>query len=171
MSLLDTLSNAAKDTLNFLSPGVGVGNIFEEGVDVAQGGVKDASTIVSSTGSVISSIGDFFSYIAWIFHPLNILRVVEFITGANLFLVGIYLLTRRGGGSATSSPIVRRAIQASPAGRIIRVRQGARMGRYEGQREAARMEARQAETRTQREASAVEREQINRNARQTARNQ
>lgn len=173
MSLFDNILNA-------LNPAAPIESIFgaptnpvsqvESGIDTVQSGVKDASTVISDAGKTISSVGDFLSYVAWIFHPLNFLRAVEFIAGFNLFIVGIYVLMRgRRGGGATSSPIVRRAIQASPAGRVIRVRQGTRMGRYEGQREAARMSARQAETRTQREASAVERQEINRNARESVR--
>lgn len=176
MSLLDNIFNA----LNPAAPIeklIGVpSNPFTQakaGVNAVESGVKDASTVVSDAGSAISSVGDFLSYIAWIFHPLNVLRVVEFIAGFNLFIVGVYVLVRSRGGrsGATSSPIVRRAIQASPAGRVVRVRQGRRMGRYEGQREAARMEARQAETRSQRESSAIERQEINRNARQSVREQ
>lgn len=170
MSLLGDIENAVTSTLNRFAPLPfvgGAGSAAKTGVGAVESGVKDASTVINDAGSAISSVGDFLSYIAWIFHPLNILRVVEFLAGMNLFLVGIYLLTRgrSGRSGATSSPIIRRAIQASPAGRTIRVRQGTRMGRYEGQREAARMEARQAETLSQRQQSANERVQINRNAR------
>lgn len=170
MSLLGDIENSLVNTLNKFAPLPflgGAGSAAKAGVGVAESGVKDASTVISDAGGAISSVGDFLSYVAWIFHPLNILRAVEFIAGMNFFLVGIYVLTRSRSGrsGATSSPIVRRAIQASPAGRVIRVRQGTRMGRYEGQRETARMEARQAETLSQRQASANERVQINRNAR------
>jgi hypothetical protein len=114
-----------------------------------------------------AAVADFLAYIAWIFHPQTLLRVVEFIMGVLIGGWGIYILTARSArsGSGSSSHLVTRALGATPAGRVARVAQGRRMGRREGQREAARMESRQKETRSQREASAVEREQINRNAR------
>lgn len=117
-----------------------------------------------------AAVADFLAYIAWIFHPQTLLRVVEFIVGILLGGWGIYILTARSArGGGASSHVVTRALGATPAGRVMRVRQGRRMGRREGQREAARMEARQRETRSQREASAVERERINLDARRTAR--
>jgi hypothetical protein len=81
---------------------------------------------------------------------------------------GVYLLTSRGSAAGATA---RRIVSLTPAGRTIRVAQGARMGRHEGQREAARMQARQRDTRGARESSALERERINRSARQTARNE
>jgi hypothetical protein len=119
----------------------------------------------------ISSPLDFLKWIAWMFHPLNWLRMAEFLIGTLLAGWGIYILTARSarGGGASSHPVIRSVLSATPAGRAARVARGRRMGRHEGQREAARMEARQRETRPQREASAVEREQINRNARQSVR--
>jgi hypothetical protein len=179
MSLLSDIENGVVSTLNRFVPLPlvgGAGNALKTGVagvesvpgDI-QSAVKDASTVINDAGKGISSIGDFFSYIAWIFHPLNILRSIEFVWGTAIMAFGIWLLTRGGGrGRGASSSIVSRTLSATPAGRIARTRQGTRMGRYEGQRESARMEARQRETRSQREASAAEREQINRNARKAA---
>lgn len=119
----------------------------------------------------VNSTNDFLKLIAWLFYPHNILRAVEFVVGILLGGWGIYILSARSarGGGASSHPVLRRAISVTPAGRAMRVSQGRRMGRHEGQREAARMEARQEVTRPQREASAIEREQIGRSARQAAR--
>lgn len=132
--------------------------------DIAQT-VGNVPNDVSSIGGAIGSISDFLSYIAWIFYPAHILRAVEFVAGIIIGGFGLSILFRgRGGGGLTG-----RAISATPVGRVIRVRRGTRMGRYEGQREAARMEARQRETRSVREGSAYERERISRDARRRAR--
>lgn len=121
---------------------------------------------LSGISDLIQSVQDFLSYIAWLFHPLNFLRAAEFLLGIIVSGYGVWLLTSRSGRG------LGRAVTAMPVvGRTIRVAQGSRMGRHEGQREAARMRSRQSETRGQREASAVERERINLDARQTARNQ
>lgn len=117
---------------------------------------------ISSIGSAIGSVSDFLSYIAWIFYPTHILRAIEFVVGIVLILFGITHFRGFGG-------LGRRAISATPVGRVIRVRQGTRMGRYEGQREAARMEARQIETRSVRQSSAYERERTAHDARRRAR--
>lgn len=114
--------------------------------------------------SLITSVEDFLSYIAWLFHPLNFLRAAEFLLGIIVGGYGIWLLTSRSGRG------LGRAVTAVPVvGRTIRVAQGTRMGRHEGQREAARMRARQRETLGQRRESAYERERINLDARQSAR--
>lgn len=121
-------------------------------------------------GINFSSITDFFNFIGWLFDPHTMLRAVEFVAGLVLVGWGLHLVTQgRSVGGGSTSRIVRRAIQATPVGREMRVIQGRRMGRYEGQREAARMEARQRETRSVRESSANERAQISRSARERAR--
>jgi hypothetical protein len=131
-----------------------------------------ASGVISGLGAAVNSTTDFFKLIVWLFYPHNILRAVEFVTGLALVGWGISILGKglgSGRRGASSHPVIRRAISVTPAGRAIRVSQGRRMGRHEGQREAARMEARQSETLSQRQASANERVQINRNARQAPR--
>lgn len=148
----------------------GAGEAAASGAGAGAGAAGTASNIFKV--AKFAAVTDFLGYIAWILHPQTLLRTVEFIVGILLSGWGIYILTARSarGGGASSHPILRRAISVTPAGRAARVAQGRRMGRHEGQREAARMEARQRETRSQRESSAVEREQINRRARETARN-
>lgn len=173
MSLLSTIQDGINNAISVFSGGVPPSALKSE--EQAVGGAintigeapADFTRGLTRVGNAISSVGDFLSFISWLFHPLNWLRLAEFIWGTFIGAIGLYMLARRGGGA--SSRIVRRAISATPAGRAARVAQGRRMGRYEGQREAARMEARQTETRQQRESSAVERERINRRARQTAR--
>lgn len=119
---------------------------------------------LSGISDAIQSVQDFLSYISWLFHPLNFLRMGEFILGFITMAYGIWLLTSRPGRGLAHT-----IVSATPVGRTIRVTQGARMGRREGQREAARMRARQSETYSARQESAVERERINLDARRTAR--
>lgn len=120
---------------------------------------------LSGISDLIQSVQDFLSYIAWLFHPLNFLRAAEFLLGIIVAGYGVWLLTSRSGRG------LGRAVTAVPVvGRTIRVAQGTRMGRHEGQREAARMRARQRETLGQRQESARERERINLDARQSVRN-
>lgn len=128
--------------------------------------------VITAISGAINSTTDFLKLIAWLFDPHHILRAVEFVAGIVLTSWGLYILTRGMGGGrsgASSHPVIRRAISVTPAGRAVRISQGRRMGRHEGQREAARMEERQKVTRPQREASARERQEINRNARESAR--
>lgn len=161
---------ASAGTAETGSAAAGTGEAAAGGAGAGGGAAAGAASNIFKVAK-FAAVADFLAYIAWIFHPQTLLRVVEFIVGILLGGWGIYILTARSArGGGASSHVVTRALGATPAGRVMRVRQGRRMGRREGQREAARMEARQAETRSQREASAVEREQINRRARETARN-
>jgi hypothetical protein len=150
----------------------------EAGAGAAAAGGGAASSAANAAGNAATAakygafglsfgaLTDFLGYIGWLFHPLNWLRLVEFITGMALIGWGIYMLTQRRGTTGNITGTARRIISMTPAGREIRMAQGRRMGRHEGQREAARMEARQAETLGARQRSARERVQINRNARE-----
>jgi hypothetical protein len=48
----------------------------------------DAGGVVKSVADSIGSTLDFLKFIAWIFHPRNILRAVEFLTGIALIFFG-----------------------------------------------------------------------------------
>lgn len=168
-------AGAATGEAGTATAGAGEAGAASAGAGEAAGGAGAGGAAAGAASNVFkvakfAAVADFLAYIAWIFHPQTLLRVVEFIMGILLGGWGIYILTARSArGGGASSHVVTRALGATPAGRVMRVRQGRRMGRREGQREAARMEARQRETRSQREASAVERERINLDARRTAR--
>lgn len=133
------------------------------GTGAAAGGAGAAANNVFSAAK-FASVAEFLTYMAWILNPHTLLRAVEFLVGIFVGAWGIYLLTTSRASGAMGAT-ARRIIHLTPAGRTIRVAQGRRMGRREGQREAARMEARQRETYSQRQASARERVQINRDAR------
>lgn len=68
---------------------------------------------IEGAGNAVSSADDFFHLIAWMFSPRNILRVVEFVAGAGLIVVGLSF-ARVPGGSGT---IGGTAIKATPWGK------------------------------------------------------
>jgi hypothetical protein len=151
------------------TPATTINPLVTDSVDAVGGGA-----VIKTLGDAVTGTTDFFKMIVWLFYPHNILRAVEFVMGLFLAGWGLSILSRGLGGGrrgASSHPVIRSALSVTPAGRAVRISQGRRMGRREGQREAARMEARQTVTRPQREASALERQQINRNARQASREQ
>lgn len=165
MSILTDIKNLFTESLpQLLESGPQAANDLTQGkaYHPPPGPLSNIPKDISTIGSSITSVSDFLSYIAWIFYPANLLRAVEFVLGIVLILFGLTKFRGIGGFG-------RAAISATPVGRIIRVRQGTRMGRYEGQREAARMRARQAETRGARQESAYEREVTARDARRRAR--
>lgn len=136
---------------------------------------NDITSVFTAPGQLISSVVDFLKWIAWLFNPINWLRMVEFVTGLILLLVGFWALLSGSRSPTLASTgagigrVTRELTAASPAGRYARERRGRKMGAREGQREAARMEARRKATRTEREASARERAGRERRAREHAR--
>lgn len=180
-AILDTIANSA-----VLIPGVGgsttagagaAGGAADEaagGVTATEGAAAGAAGVagteaVTGISGAIDGVTAFLAWIAWMFNPLNLLRTAEFLVGILIGGFGLYILTQGGGGRTGTTGAIRRIVSVTPAGRSVRMAEGRRMGRREGQRESARMQARQAETRGARESSAVEREKINLDARQTAR--
>lgn len=87
---------------------------------------KDAAGVVNDTK-------DFLKWIAWIFHPRNVLRVVEFFTGLTLIILGIHtaIQVHRDGETVFSAgkKAAGNAAAATPVGRAARVAKGARAGR------------------------------------------
>lgn len=136
---------------------------------------SDIEGVFVGPSSIISSTTDFMKWVAWIFSPISWLRMVEFLSGFVLMLMGLWALmsgSRSPTLASTGAGIARvtRDLAAdTPAGRAARVRKGRKMGQREGQREAARMEARRHATRSERESSARERANRERRARQAAR--
>lgn len=101
--------------------------------------LKDAFT---GPLSAIKDVGSFLKWIAWIFHPRNILRAVEFLTGATLMGFGIHtaIETHREGG--TNAGTIKRT-----AGRIVNLTpQGRELKAVRAGRGAARREHRASET-------------------------
>ena len=139
--------------------------VDKKGNVVSPAGFHPFSGLTDAIGSVV----DFLKWIAWLFHPANILRAVEFIVGILMMAWGLKMMTQPRHGQPRH--VLRDVIGATFIGRKLRQREGRRMGTREGQRESARMAARREQTREERSASAHERERITINARQAARRQ
>lgn len=132
------------------------------GAAAGAGGGIAGSTLIKGAGlagvtAAISSTTDFLQWVAWLFHPRNWLRVAEFVSGGVLLIFGLNLTF---GGSRRSplrdtgagiARVTRKLGAATPAGRAQRMARGRRAGKYEGEVEHARLQARR-ETR-QREAA------------------
>lgn len=73
--------------------------------------------------SAVTDAASFFHWIAWIFSPRNVLRIVEFLAGAALVLVGLSFARRDVARSSSSAgpsrfgTAVRQAWRATPIGR------------------------------------------------------
>lgn len=61
--------------------------------------------LFSSAGQAIHSGTDFLKWIAWIFHPLNILRVVEFMVGFPLMIFGLWTFIQVWRDSDGETPV------------------------------------------------------------------
>jgi hypothetical protein len=93
----------------------------------------------------VSGVDSFFHWIAWIFHPRNVLRIVEAVFGVGLILVGLSFARGSSGSDGGGSSIGRKAsglFAATPIGREARVAKAA-----VGGRRAARAERGLAKTR------------------------
>lgn len=90
--------------------------------------------LFKGAAKAISGTTDFLKWIAWIFHPRNILRAVEFVTGLTLMGIGIhaFIENQRGGnseGPSKTRKLAGNVVAATPLGREIRVAKGARAGK------------------------------------------
>jgi hypothetical protein len=126
----DGLSNSgnADGTTSYVSLGSDLGDLFLP------------SSLRSLPGDVAASVkdvGTFLSWIAWIFHPRNILRAVEFLAGIGIFFYGLHSEIANAYGPANpaavatqrGSGLVGDAIAGTAIGRAAQGRQGRRAGR------------------------------------------
>jgi hypothetical protein len=89
--------------------------------------------------TAISETADFLKWIAWLFHPLNLLRAVEFITGLATMFYGLNTLMgvmRRG--SATHRTTIRSLFNWTPMGKARQISRARSRGRRAGQVQAER---------------------------------
>ena len=105
--------------------------------------IVPGSNVISSAANAITSVTDFLAWIAWIFHPLNLLRAVEFLTGFALFMYGISTLMSHARHNARTHRSSVRSIFSgifalTPADRV----KYAIRGRQQGKRDVAYREAR-----------------------------
>lgn len=80
--------------------------------------------LFKDAGATVNSVGDFLKWIAWIFHPLNILRVVEFISGMQIIIMGFVavLASWKGASAETVVSLLpqARAAKAVTAGKTAK---------------------------------------------------
>lgn len=95
----------------------------------------DPFSIFGDAKSAVNDAGTFFKWIAWIFHPRNLLRMVEFLAGFGLLVMGVAIYVKvfaqrddSGPVSKGSSGISKLAV-ATPVGRAAKGAQAARQGR------------------------------------------
>jgi hypothetical protein len=101
--------------------GTAVAGAAESGAAGTAGGIAGRALALSGIASLITSPLDFLKFIAWFFHPHNILRIVEGTIGMLLIWTGIWLLSKNlrsmsgqvGRSIATATPLGR-------GGRVIR---------------------------------------------------
>lgn len=75
-----------------------------------------AGSFFGTIGDALSSTLDFLKLIAWLFHPRNILRAVEFIVGLMAIVMGIKIAVQQ----RFQAPVTENALDAAGLGRIAR---------------------------------------------------
>lgn len=83
------------------------------------GAIPNPLDFFKGAGKAINSGKDFMKWIAWIFHPLNILRIVEFWAGFNFIIMGFVAMLVAWKGSD-----IEKATNLVPAGRAVNVARG-----------------------------------------------
>lgn len=116
-----------------------LGQAPDVGSSTAEGVRSGVTTLADSIGSSL----DFLKWIAWIFHPLNLLRGVEFLTGLALMFYGLNTLMhgmRRSSAThrTTVTGMFRSLFNKTPVGRATQIRRARRRGRRAGQVQAER---------------------------------
>lgn len=83
---------------------------------VLPGGIPNPLALFGNVGGTIKDGKDFLKWIAWIFHPLNLLRIVEFWAGFNFIIMGFIaiLVSWKGASAEDVASLV-------PAGRAVKL--------------------------------------------------
>ncbi len=94
--------------------------------------------------NAVSDVTTFLQWIAWLFNPRNILRIVEFVAGAGLIIVGLsFARSDRDNGGSSEPGVVRKnvrrartaALAAIPGeGEVFMAAKGAAVARSSGQK-------------------------------------
>lgn len=82
--------------------------------------VPNPLDLFKGAGKAIHGVTDFLKWIAWIFHPLNVLRVVEFLAGFNIMIAGFVAIIMAWRGATAED-----AVSLLPQARVAKVAQGA----------------------------------------------
>lgn len=116
-----------------------------------------AGDVESLTSGAVSDLGSFLKFIAWLFNPINLLRVVEFATGLFLFTLGFAATIQGireshgrfyGYGGVFRRSFVGRRLNLHRMTDVERVRYGG--GRQGGSQRAGRGEYQRSEQRPRR---------------------
>lgn len=87
------------------------------GTGAGAAGVAAGGLFAASSGG-ITSVLDFLKFIAWIFHPQNILRAVEFIVGVILMIFGFHTALQARGERIEGFSTSEGALSRSGLGRV-----------------------------------------------------
>ena len=126
--------------------------------------------IFKGAAAAVKDTGTFLQWIAWLFHPKNVLRAVEFVTGLTILgfglhtLLAVYKDAPQTGAAPRAAQRVRtaagEAVSMTPVGRAARVtrarkagKRAARRGIRETEAKAAARKGRAQETKRQAKAS------------------
>lgn len=95
-------------------------------------------SIFGDAAGAVSGADSFFHWVAWIFHPRNVLRIVEALFGAALILVGLSFARTGSSSGDEGSSLGRKAsglFAATPIGREYRLAKAAAGGKSAARRE------------------------------------
>jgi hypothetical protein len=99
----------------------------------------------------VSDVGSFLRWIAWIFHPRNLLRIVEFTAGAGLMALGFWTTVKVFEGepppSATRGAV--RALELTPQGRAVQLKRAERIGKRSARADERARQSKEARKRGQ----------------------
>jgi len=115
------------------------------------------AALLGASALAIQNVTDFLKFISWLFHPMNILRAVEFLVGMALIIVGLKeLMNLARRSSATHRTSITGSIRSlfgkTPVGRAQQVsrarKRGKRAGELQAERDVAYRGARQQRARS-----------------------
>lgn len=104
-----------------VAAGAGADATAAGGATVTGGGATTAALgggLFAATASAITSPLDFLKFIAWIFHPRNILRAVEFVVGITLMVFGFHAALQGRGEKIEGFSTSEGALTRSGLGRV-----------------------------------------------------
>jgi len=116
--------------------------------------------LFKDSAKAVKDANDFLKWVSWIFHPKNVLRAVEFVTGFTIMGVGLHTLMAvykdapQTGAAPRAKQAVRRGagelISMTPAGRAVRVSRAKRFGKRKARAGTREKEAQSASKRGER---------------------
>jgi hypothetical protein len=119
--------------------------------------VPNPLDMFKDSAKAVKDTADFLKWIAWIFHPKNVLRAVEFVTGLTLMgfglhtLMAVYKDAPQTGAAPRAGQALRRGagelFSMTPAGRTVRVTRARRHGKRRARAGTREVEAQAASRR------------------------